>query len=437
MLQVCYVYRFVQIGRYVQVATGRGALGCLVQRYAGRMADDTSGVGARVRYWRLRRKLTQQTVADLAGISRSYLAMIESGERALDRRSRIASLARALRITPTDLTGEPVPAGDDALAEATAALPALRLALLGSTLDEPADVEPRPLAALRAEVARVDQLVQASDYAAFSADLPALIVELQVLAARGHNGEWQEAVRLLVLAGQAAFYAVKDLGDTGTGYVAAERVREAGQRAEDPTATALGDFLLAHALLPIGGYARALRACDRAADDLRPRPDDSAALEVYGMLNLTAALTSVSAGRPNDADDRVAEAAEVAVRVGDGTNAYGLSFGAANVAAWRIALAVERGEGGRVAELAREVNPSALPAGRRAAFWTDVGRGLAQTRNRDADALTALRRAEDLAPQQVRSNPMVREVVGSMVRRARRTAGGPELVGLAHRLGVG
>lgn len=400
------------------------------------MADDAQGVGARVRYWRLRRKLTQQTAADLAGISRSYLAMIESGERALDRRSRIAALARALRVTPTDLTGEPVPAGDDALAEATAALPALRLALLGSTLDEPADVEPRPLPELRAETERVDRLVQSSDYAAFSADLPALIVRLQALAARGRRGEWEEALRLLVLAGQAAFYAVKDLGDAGSGYVAAERVREAGERAEDATATALGDFLLAHALLPIGGYARALRACDRAADDLRPRADDPAALEVYGMLGLTAALTSISAGRPGDADGRVAEAAELAGRVGRGTNAYGLSFGEANVAAWRMALAIERGEGGRVPELARHVDVSALPPGRQAAFWTDLGRGFAQGRNRDADALTALRRAEDLAPQQVRSNPMVREVVGSMVRRARRTAGGPELVGLAHRLGV-
>jgi tetratricopeptide (TPR) repeat protein len=300
-------------------------------------------------------------------------------------------------------------------------------------LDEPADVTPRPLDALRAETHRVDQAVQASDYAAAAALLPELLTELQALAARGRSSEWPEALALLVVAGQAAFYTVKDLGNPDLGYVAAERVVEAAARAEDVTGLALGDFLRAHALLPIGGYARALAATDRAADALRPHAEGSA-LEVYGMLDLTAALTLVSVGRHDDAEARVAEAADVAART-EGTNAYGLAFSPANVAVWQIAMAVERGEGGRAVEIARAVDVSGLPRGRQAAFWTDTGRGLAQIR-RDEQALVALRRAEDIAPQQLRTNPMVRDVVGGMVRRARAAAGGPELVGFAHRLGV-
>ncbi len=397
------------------------------------MSDVQGGIGSRAKYWRLRRKLTQKTVADLAGISRSYLAMIEAGDRALDRRSRIAALATALRVTPSDLTGDVIPAGDAALVEAQAAMPALRLALLGSTLDEPADVEPRPLDQLRAETHRVHGLIQVADYAGAASVLPQLLVELQALAAAGRRSEWPEALDLLVLASQAAFYAVKDLGDAGTGYVAAERVREAGRRAEDPAATALGDFLLAHALLPIGGYPRALRVCERAAEELRPHATGPA-LEVYGMLDLTAALTLVSAGRPADAADRVAEAADVAERV-NGTNAFGLAFSRANVGVWQVAMAVEHGEGGRAVELARRVDTSGLPMGRQAAFWTDTGRGLAQVR-KDEDALVALRRAESIAPQQLRTNPMVRDVVAGMLRRARSRAGGPELLGFAHRLGI-
>ena len=380
----------------------------------------------------MRRRLSQQIVADQSGMSRSYLAMIESGERPLDRRSRVAALARALRVTVSDLTGEVIPAGDEQLALAHSALPALRLALLGSTLDEPADTEPRPLKQLRAETELADRLTQDSDYAGAAGLLPDLLTELKVSATRGNRQQRREALRLLVSAGQSAFYVVKDLGDPGAGYVAAEQVRHAGELAEDRAAEALGAFLLAHALLPIGGYPRALRTAERAASELQDATGP--ALEVLGMLDLAAALTLVSTGRHEDASERVAEAERVA-RHTDDTNAYGLAFGTANIALWRMAMAVERGEGGRAVEIARDVPVAGLRRGRQAAYWTDIGRGLAQA-GRDTQALEALRRAEDVAPQQARTNPMVRDVVAGMVRRARTSTDGADLLGFAHRLGV-
>jgi len=398
------------------------------------MNDVPASIGARAKYWRVKRKLTQQAVADLAGISRSYLAMIEAGDRALDRRSGIATLARALRVTAADLTGDVIPAGDEALAEAHAALPALRLALLGSTLEEPPAVQPRPIAALRAATRRAEQLRLAADYAAVMPLLPDLIGELQALATTGPRSEWREALSLLVLVTQVAAHSANNLGCQDLGYIAADRVIEAAARADDVTAMALGQFLRAHALLPIGGYPRALRACERAADELRPHATGRG-LEVYGMLGLTAALVVVSAGGNSaDVDTRVAEAADVARRT-ENANAFGLAFGSANVDVWRVALAVERGDGGRAIAIARDMNVSGLPQTRQASFWTDVGRGLAQTR-KDQQALVALRRAEDMAPQRTRTNPMVRDVVTGMLRRARARAGGPELLGFAHRLGI-
>lgn len=41
-----------------------------------------------------------ETIAGLAGISASHLSRLESGERALDRRSRIVALANALEVSP-------------------------------------------------------------------------------------------------------------------------------------------------------------------------------------------------------------------------------------------------------------------------------------------------------------------------------------------------
>jgi hypothetical protein len=104
---------------------------------------------------------------------------------------------------------------------------------------------------------------------------------------------------------------------------------------------------------------------------------------------------------------------------------------------WEVHLAVERGEGGKVRELARGIDTrDVASATRRAAFYTDLGRGLATERAYRQEAVTALRTAERLAPQRVRANPFAREIVTDLMRRARRDAVGRELRGMAYRMGL-
>jgi transcriptional regulator with XRE-family HTH domain len=43
----------------------------------------------------------------LAGLSPSFVSMVENGQRPLDRRSRIAGLASALNVSEIDLMGGP------------------------------------------------------------------------------------------------------------------------------------------------------------------------------------------------------------------------------------------------------------------------------------------------------------------------------------------
>jgi hypothetical protein len=130
------------------------------------------------------------------------------------------------------------------------------------------------------------------------------------------------------------------------------------------------------------------------------------------------------------------EAAQTASRTGDGTFA-GLNFGPRNVGVWRIALALELGEAGRVPELARQVEVAAIPsAGRQATFYGDVGRGLASIRGQEAQAVEALQRAEQLAPQRTRTNPFIRVAVTDLLRRTRRDSTGREVRGMAYRMGL-
>ncbi|MCA1674146.1 MAG: hypothetical protein LC799_18780 [Actinobacteria bacterium] len=150
-----------------------------------------------------------------------------------------------------------------------------------------------------------------------------------------------------------------------------------------------------------------------------------------------AVATVLSVSKPYSAREHLSEATETAGRTGNGTFA-GLNFGPINVGIWRVALALELGEPGRVIELTRDVDVSAIPsAGRQATFYGDVGRGLASIRGRERQAVEALRRAETLAPQRTRTNPFIRETVTELMRRARRDSVGRELRGMAYRMGIG
>lgn len=114
-----------------------------------------------------------------------------------------------------------------------------------------------------------------------------------------------------------------------------------------------------------------------------------------------------------------------------------MHFGAANWGAWRVAIGVELGEGAQVTEHARDVNVGDLQAAERAGmFYTDLARGLAQDKTRRDEAVLLLRRAEEIAPQRVRTHPYAREMVVDLVRRARRDAVGTELRGMAWRMGI-
>jgi transcriptional regulator with XRE-family HTH domain len=69
---------------------------------------DNITIGARLRVLRHWRGQTQVELAELAGLSPSFISMIETGQRSLDRRSQIIAVTRALSVSETDLLG-PVP----------------------------------------------------------------------------------------------------------------------------------------------------------------------------------------------------------------------------------------------------------------------------------------------------------------------------------------
>jgi hypothetical protein len=167
--------------------------------------------------------------------------------------------------------------------------------------------------------------------------------------------------------------------------------------------------------MPVEAAASANRIAARALTDLQAIAAQPEARQVLGLLHLSAALACAADRRTNDAQAHLAEAANEAATLGDPDNGMGfnrLSFGATNVGIWRMAVAVELGEHGRVIELARTTRPENLRvAYRHQAYWMSLGRALAHSGRTDREALVAFARAERAAPTAFEFNPMVHDAI--------------------------
>ncbi len=401
---------------------------------------DEITIGARLRTLRRWRGMTQSQVAGLAGVSTSFVSMVETGQRPLDRRSHIAALAGALKVSETDLVGGPHLSADRLQSDPHAVIPALRAALQTSSIDDPAVDRARPLPVLVREMARIEPLHQACDYAAVGTALPAIMEELhRQVAAPGDGASHQAALQTLVDACVCATFTAKDLGYGDLASLAALRAEEAARRLDDPVQLGKAAFVRLHTLPKAGAWDRTLAQAENAANDLEPHARTPLDFQVLGMLELTAALAAATVHDQARAQDWLDEAGRMAARVPDVPDENWMAFSATNVGIWRVAVGVERGwAGGAVLELAGHVDEGKLAGkqGRRAAFFADVGRGLAREPRTQRDAIRWLRRAEDTAPQWIRNNPAVRSTVTYLLNRAITMAGGRELRGMAARMGV-
>src|SRR5581483_6002298 len=117
-------------------------------------AEEASAIGARARMIRRRRGLSLDVAAGLAGITKSYLSLLERGQRGFNRRGLLEDLAEALGCSVADLTGQPYLPVDRQSADAAATIPWVSAVLHDTTLDDVLDVRARPLPELVAAASR-------------------------------------------------------------------------------------------------------------------------------------------------------------------------------------------------------------------------------------------------------------------------------------------
>ncbi|WBB71227.1 helix-turn-helix transcriptional regulator [Micromonospora sp. WMMD1128] len=392
------------------------------------MVRKTDTIGARIRYWRMRRGgMSQAVLAGLAGVSQSYISQVESGRKTIDRRSTLVAVAAALQVTVADLLGQGTETGDPAREHAAERVPAIWSALI-EIEDGARRVPTRTPQELDAGVARSEQLRHRSNFPAMAQMLPGLLLDA---AASGGT--------VLVRVAYQASACLRHLGYRHLALNAARVAVSAAEDVEDPAWLGAARFAYAQSL-PIESASLAARAADRSLAALQSAASDERVRQMLGQLHLSAALASTVSGRPDAARDHLTEAGQEAATLGDpqdGVGFNGCGFGPTNVVLWEMSIAGESGEPGRVIELARTVRPQVLAASiRQMSYWLDLGRALADSGRRDGDALGAFVRAEQAAPVPFSLNPLAQDAVVAMAQRAKRRAVPHELRLLAGRLGI-
>jgi hypothetical protein len=241
---------------------------------------------------------------------------------------------------------------------------------------------------------------------------------------------------LLAYLSYATSLVLRDLGYPTDSWIAAERCGEVAEDLDDAAALGVAGFTRSIAAMGCTGHRRAAALATRASETIDANMGAPDAPQVAGMLHLCCALSLTGIKRYDDAAARLDEAQHLAERVGE-TTAWDLYFGPTNVAFWRVSLGVDVGDPGEAVDVALHTNPGQLSAspGRQVSFYTDTARGLARVR-RDAEATRYLLTAERIAPQRVRSAPLVQETARGLLERAKREVTRSELAGLCERMGV-
>lgn len=391
-------------------------------------------IGDRIRTRRQLRSWSMRFAADRAGLSHSTWSRIERGLVSADNRFVIANIAAALECSVAELTGQPgTPPDRDAAAARTAA-PAVLQALIEVDLSQDPTCTPRPIEELEREAELVGELRLACDYTRAARLLPRLLREVH---ASTHGTDRPVALRLLARTADNASFIIRYIGYPAEAWLAAERGRQAAEALEDPVILGLTTWSRIHAATGCGAYRRALTLAEREADEMQRHVDTSAGgPEMLGQLYMSCAFAAYAVGQRDDARAWVRQAVPLAERTGD-SHRLGLMFGPTNIHLWQISMEVDGGEPGRAVEIARSTNPAAagLSISRQVAYWSDTARALARLRH-DREAVRTLLRAERLAPVRVHSSPLIQETARTLLNRAQRRAGGPELRGLCGRMNI-
>ncbi|KIZ13566.1 XRE family transcriptional regulator [Streptomyces natalensis ATCC 27448] len=401
------------------------------------MFHEESGIGDRIARLRRRRDLTQERLAERAGLSVDIVRKLEQGVRRTARLATLNALARALDVEPSVLVGQPATFEVRGEGEQPSVL-ALRQAVapVSDFLGEERDPEDPPgIAALQAALRSTERIRRDGRMSEIGALLPQLIRDARA-AARATTGSRAAAAHaVLAEAYQVAATTLTALGKEDAAFTALERSMAAAAKGDDPHLETVGYSSLAWVLTKQGRLADAERVALTAAERIEPGfRSQPLELALWGILLLRAATAAVRLERRDAVREHLALASAAAARIGTDRLDYATPFGPTNVGVAKVNFQVEMADSATALRTARTIPElHTLPPTWRARFHVDRALAFADLK-KDDGALGALLTAERTAPEWMRYHSTSRRLVADLRSRERRRTS--PLAELADRLDV-
>jgi transcriptional regulator with XRE-family HTH domain len=406
-------------------------------------------VGERLAAARYRAGLTQEQLAEHAGLSVETVRKVEQGER-IPRLRTLSMLARALSTTTSSLLGDAstgtvrrTPDRDQlGLLELRRVLTPARG--LGG-IDIVAGQRPVGLAELRAAISATDRAYHDDDYATALAALPALISDAREAAETATAAQRGQALSLLAATYQVAGTALIQLRSLDLAYQALSAGLDAADDAGDELAGVSTIVTLCWLLLRQGRVAEVEELAIRTADQIEPRFSrlDPPRLAAWGWLLLRGAAAASRDNRDDDAAGMLDAAAAAAARIGDRVPDGALQPGPVSIGAFcpttvgmkRVETAIMAGDAAGALTLAARVPPGGRATSNNLnRFRLDVACAHAMQGEHRA-AVETLRAIHRDAPLWLRHQRYGRDIVRRLAS-ARRRAASREIAELASFVGA-
>ncbi len=308
--------------------------------------------------------------------------------------------------------------------QAISASPLAGIARALTTYSAAADSAPS-VVNLRGAVAKVKSAYQACRYHATIDALPGALDVVRATCSSADGDDLLLAYALGADVYQVAASIFLKFDDTGLAAIAADRSMDAATRSQNPVAVAASARAITHALMTGGHPARAAEVSTQAAtalDHEELQPDDDS-LSVYGALVLRGAIAAARAENRAAAFGLLDEADNAARRLGHDDNAHWTAFGPTNVLLHRVNVALVLGDAGTALDYASRVELDRIPiAERKASLFVDAAQALTQWGKYER-AFDAIRTADSIAPEEVRSRGAVRTILSDIAARSPRFVG--------------
>jgi transcriptional regulator with XRE-family HTH domain len=392
--------------------------------------------GALVRLYRIERRMSTVSLATYAGITVRYLEMIEADSKTPSV-PVLRKLAKVLGVRTSALLGEAPSEAHEGpvnprLAEVERALFTYRSLRLTDGAELPS-------------LAELNERINTGWEAWFTSptrysDVLRMLPELIVGSERAvHEHERSvDACRQASEVYQLARPVLKKLGRVDLCGMVSDRAMRYSEETEDPLLIAAATWTLGHALLSDDMPAGALDIAMKGSEALEPwLPNGTPEhFSLYGGLLLVATIASGRTGDPWRARELLREPVRrAAEQVGDGHNYYHTVFGPTNVAIHRVTIEQETGELSEALRLADEVDITRIPSlGRQTEHLYQLARAY-ECKGNDTAVFVHLLKAERLCPEDFQRSYIARNLVTTLVKRAKPSYA-PDVREFAARIGL-